>query len=662
MIRYVLKLGTALQALTILLAALLMPWVAQAAQITAIKLEKSAQGDVLRIRSDAMLDFQSFDLNAPPRLLLQFPKSSLKEAIAPIKSKKSGVKSVAVSSSKSGVRLEIGLSKVLAYTAKQYKDGLVFRFAATASSKVVKANNAAVLKDITIRDRGDTTELVVRGEHMDASHGAFVTNKGRNLIVDFWGATSKLPKEHYSAATQKVSDVMVGVEKGRVRLVVKLLPGVSEKHQIDASKGQMVVRFGSVTPKRKAAEIQVQDVQFKAEDRIAKLMIRTNVSNPIVSLHEDEKNGAAIVDIRKAALIKGQERSQDVSDFSGPIKQVDAYKLGDKVRIVARLRDKVEISSFQQGNILTVTFVPKDIAAAKRGSSGNETFTYSGEKIDLNLQGIDIKNVLRLIADKSDMNFIMGDDVQGKINLNLVQVPWDQALDIILDSQGLGKEQQGNVMRIAPIAVLTKERQGKLAARKSEAELAPLITEFISLSFAKATEVKTMLEAVSANQATAAAAGAAAPAANSSAGSGNSMLSPRGSFVVDARTNTLIVKDTQASINNIKRLIVKIDQPVKQVLIEARIVEASDSFSREIGVRWGGGFNQATRSNFPGAISVGSSAANTSANADAIIAAGSTTGVTTRGFLVDLPAAVGTGAGGAIGLSLGSFNSLFNLD
>ncbi|MDQ6987062.1 MAG: AMIN domain-containing protein, partial [Mariprofundaceae bacterium] len=396
------------RALVVLPGLFLMLPLAQAAQITSVTLQKSAQGDVLLVNTDAPLDYQSFDLNAPPRLLLDFPNATVKKGVAAIHSKKSGVKSVVISLNKSGARLEIALSKALSYKVKQNKDGFAFQFAPTSSGKASAVKNTAVLKDITIRDRGDTTELVIRGEHMDASHGAFMTNKGRNLILDFWGATSRLPKEHYSSATQKVSDVTVGKDKKRVRLVVKLLPGISDKHQISAAKNQLVVRFGSVTPKRKAAEVRVEDVLFKPNDRIAQLVIRTNVSNPIVSLHEDEKKGTAIVDIRKATLAKGQERSQDVSDFPGPLKQVDAYKLGDKVRIVARLRDKVEISSFQQGNILTVTFVPKDIAAAKRGLSGGDTFTYSGEKIDLNLQGIDIKNVLRLIADKSNMNFIIG--------------------------------------------------------------------------------------------------------------------------------------------------------------------------------------------------------------------------------------------------------------
>ena len=628
-------------AMPVLLA---FPVATQAAVITGVSLQKSAKGDVLTIRSDEELDYQSFDLSAPPRLVLTFPKATVKKGVQGVKSNKPGVRGVAVSASGKGARLDVSLSKATPYKTMQKGNTLVFQFAPMASSAAAKAGKAAVIKDLVLRDRGETTELVLRGEHMDASHDAFVTNQGRTLILDYWGASSRLPKEHYAAATQKVSGVTVGEAKGRVRLVVDLLPGVSEKHQIDASDKQLVVRFGSVAPKRKAPKVMVEDVKFQPKDRIARLVIRTNVSNPIVDLHEER--GAAVLDIRKAALAKGQERSLDVSAFPGPLKQVDAYTIGDKVRIVARLRDKVEISSFQSGNVLTISYVPKDIAMAKRGAQEGEAFAYTGQKVSFDYQGINIRNALRLIAEMSDMNIIMGDDVQGKLNMHLENVPWDQALDIILESQGLGKEQKGNVLRIAPLAVLAKERQSRLAARKSEAELAPLITEFISLSFAKADEVKTMLEAVSSgtSSTTSGSSGSTAPSTASSGGSkaskNSGLLSPRGTLVVDSRTNTLIIKDTKESINNIKRLIARIDKPVKQVLIEARIVEATDDFTRELGVSWGGQV-----SGHGGRVT--NQISNNSAGGG--------------GFLVDLPAPNSASTGGQIGLAVGALNSAFNL-
>ncbi|OIO67793.1 MAG: type IV pilus secretin PilQ [Zetaproteobacteria bacterium CG12_big_fil_rev_8_21_14_0_65_55_1124] len=626
---------------------LLCPSGSHAAEITAMTLEKSPDGDVISIQSDGELDYQSFDLTAPPRLVLTFPNSVFGKKVKPLSHADAGVKNISPSASKQGARLDVSLSKALSYKVEQQGHELVLRFSPVSGVKAKAVQDVAVLKDIEISDQGEMTEVVIRGEHMNASHDAFVTNQGRTLIMDFWGATSMLPKEHYAVATQNVQGVTVGEAKGRVRLVVNLVPGVSDKHQIDATAGQMLVRFGSVTPKRKAAEVQVENVLFKPNDRISQLVIRTNVNNPIINLHEEK--GAAILDINKADLAKGQERTQDISEFPGPLSQIDAYKAGDKVRIVARLRDKVEISSFQQGNVLTVTFVPKDIASAKRGVAKGESLEYTGQKVSFDYQGIDIRNALRLISEMSDMNIIMGDDVQGKLTMRLENVPWDQALDIILDSQDLGKVVQGNVMRIAPIAVLAKSRQGKLEANQTAAELAPLLTEFISLNFAKASDVKAMLETVQATDAASTTDTASATASTSvSAAASSGMLSPRGTFVVDERTNTLIVKDTQESINNIKRLIAQVDKPVKQVMIEARIVEASDSFTRELGVRWGG--------------QVAGKGGRVTTQLSNTAQLGAPGAVAPGGFLVDLPAATAAASGGQIGLAVGALNNAFNLN
>jgi len=634
---------------------LLMPFAAGASEITSLSLEKSSQGDVLSIKSDGELDYQSFDLSAPPRLVLTFPGATLSKQVEAIEGGDAGVSNVSTSVTKTGARVDITLPKSLDYKVEQQDHALVFHFSPADASSEKVLQEAAVLKDFSIVDKGDMTELVVRGEHMNASHDAFVTNHGRTLIMDFWGATSLLPKEHFPAATQKVQSVTVGEAKGRVRLVVNLVPGVSDKHQIDATAGQMVVRFGTVAAKRKAAEVQVEQVMFKPNDRISQMVIRTNVSNPVVSLHEEK--GAAILDIKKAALAKGQERSQDVSEFPGPLSQIDAYKVGDKVRIVARLRDKVEISSFQQGNVLTVTFVPKDIAASKRGATKGEAFQYTGQPLTVNYQGTDIRNALRLISEMSDMNIIMGDDVQGKLNMRLDNVPWDQALDLILSTQGLDKVVQGNVMRIAPKLVIDKERLTSLETQKNEDNLLPLITEFMPLNFAKAKDVMEMLKGVSggtASTTTSSGAVGAAPtdATSTTTSKDNGLLSPRGSFVVDERTNTLIVKDIEESVNNIKRLIAQIDKPVKQVLIEARIVEASDNFTRELGVRWGG---QVTGKGGR----VATQLSNTAAGG---VVGGVGGAAAPGGFLVDLPAANALTSGGTIGLAVGALNNAFNLN
>jgi len=636
------------------LAFFLMPFLAQAVQVTGISLQKSPGGDVVTIRADAPMTYELFDLKAPVRLVLNFPGATLKKGMEPLHDDHPGVNSVFPVVSGKGVRLEIGMDRALTYKVDEKGKKLVVHFAATTvASKKNGAASAAVLKDIDVRDRGSMTELVLRGDHMDANHDAFLTNNGRTLILDFWGATSMLPKEHYAVATQKINGVTIGQAEGRVRLVVSLIEGGQQNHQINTSGQQMVVRFGGIAAKRKAAVVQVEEVHFQPDDRVAHLQIRTDAANPIVNVYE--KQGNVLLDIKKASLAADQQRTQDVRDFPGPVKQVDTYTVDDQVRIVARLREKVDVSTFQQGNVLTLTLIPKDIAAARRGVKGSDKFAYTGQKVTFDFKDIDIRNSLKLIAEMSDLNIIMSDDVNGKLTMRLVDVPWDQALDLILSARGLGKERQGNVMRIAPTKVLAEERQNRLEARQGSEQLEPLVTEFITLSYARVEDVKKMLEGASGNSTKGGASGTSttggtAGAASSSPETTIGILSPRGSFLADERTNTLIIKDTRESVNNIKRLIATIDKPVEQVLIAARIVEATDNFSRELGISWGG---QVTGGSGNVKHTVGSQVQDP---------LNPNTGANPGGFLVDLPAVVGTGSGGIIGFSIGALNNAFNLD
>ncbi|MDQ6982066.1 MAG: type IV pilus secretin PilQ, partial [Mariprofundus sp.] len=256
-------------------------------------------------------------------------------------------------------------------------------------------------------------------------------------------------------------------------------------------------------------------------------------------------------------------------------------------------------------------------------------------------------NALKLIAEMSDLNIIMSDDVTGLLTMRLVDVPWDQALDLILSAKGLGKEKNGNVMRIAPLDVLSSDANARKEAKQSAEDVAPLETEFITLGYASVNDVRTILEGGTVDRASTSSAGAAdsASAGQTAGGSSSSelkLLSDRGSILLDERSNTMIITDTRERLNNIKRLITVIDKPAQQVLIEARIVEASDTFSRDLGVKWGGTYND------PGS----------SKNRFTHNVAGKASGTN----IVDLGAAVGAGAGGAIGYSLGTLSGALNLN
>lgn len=622
------------------LAVAILPVASEASQINNVSLMNSASGDVVKIEADAALEYQVFDLDGPPRVVVSFPGASIGGGVKDIHAQGDGVTGVFPAENKDGVRLEIGLGEKIGYDIEESGNDLVIRFGQTAETAENK--QAATIEGIEVRETGSVTELVLSGTNMDANHNAVLSNQNQTLILDFWGATSKLPKEHYQYASQWIRDVTVGQAEGRVRLVVDLLPSGKLTQQIDANSGQMIVRLGGVEPKKFSDSVTVENVVFQPDDRIAHIMIRTDEINPIVDLKETDGN--VVIDVKNAHLADGMERSQDVRAFPGPVKQIDSYGINNSVRVVARLRGKVDVTTFQQGNVVTVNFEPEDMFLARKGGTGESKGgkEYVGQNVTFDFKDIEITNALKLLSEMSDLNIIMASDVRGTLTMRLVDVPWDQALDIILSSQGLGKEVEGNVMRIAPLDVLRREHKEELEGQKDVAMIEPLITEPIALNFARVEEIKQMLDQSKQKASNAGNAGGN----NAEITGGAAILSPRGSYLVDQRTNTLIVTDTQQAINNIKRFVSIVDKSVDQVLIEARIVEATSSFSQDFGIRWGGLYNNTTNYNFPNTISIGTAGG---------------TGATS-GMIVDLPSAAVPGTGGSLGISLGSFTNFINLD
>jgi type IV pilus secretin PilQ/predicted competence protein len=254
------------------------------------------------------------------------------------------------------------------------------------------------------------------------------------------------------------------------------------------------------------------------------------------------------------------------------------------------------------------------------GGSITEQQTFTGEKISLDFQDADINDILRLIAEVGKVNIIAGGDVQGKITTRMTEVPWDQALDVILKINGLAQERSGNIIRVAPLEKFTNERQERLKAQITEVQAEPLVTRIVPANYATAKNLRPNLE---------------------------KLLSKRGTMIIDDRTNTMIITDTQASLDAVLALIEKLDRPTPQVMIEARIVESSRTFLRELGIQLGLAYSQITDKTFPNRIDVrgGVPATNTG---------GLTPPTAPANFLLDLPAAVALGQGGAIGFSLAS--------
>jgi type IV pilus assembly protein PilQ len=270
------------------------------------------------------------------------------------------------------------------------------------------------------------------------------------------------------------------------------------------------------------------------------------------------------------------------------------------------------------------------MAAQQRG--------FTGRRIDLDLKDADVHNVLRLLADVGQVNIVTADNVSGTVTIRMRNVPWDQALDVVLQSKGLGMVRQGNMIRVAPLADLEKEREMQLARRQQEVRLAPIETRLIPVSYATATDIQERA---------------------------SSMLSERGSIAVDERTNTLIVRDIAGNLNQIEELTRSLDTQTPQVLVEARIVEATSRYIRDVGIQWGGDatFSAATGNPtglaFPNSVGVAGGASDGNTPTAGLSPFSNT--VPNPNFAVNLPAAVGTGSGGALGLTFGSIDNTINL-
>ncbi|MCP4599485.1 MAG: type IV pilus secretin PilQ [Proteobacteria bacterium] len=435
-------------------------------------------------------------------------------------------------------------------------------------------------------------------------------------------------------------------------------------------KGEVAKKKTSSVEKNKAAPM-IEDIEFIDEGDSQKVVIKT--TSPLLYTTSTDDNGNASIAFKGAALAPMLERSLDVTDFSGVIGSVNSYRDGNEARIDVKV-ERIALNSITHTeNEIEWTFAPK--TRKTRGKKptqlpkGTETRTvaredgsayaypfertagisasssrkkkkkrYTGRHIDLDFKDADIHNILRLLSDVGHVNIITADDVKGTVTIRMRDVAWDHALDVILQTKRLGMIREGNLIRVAPLEVLEKEREMEIARRKQKVALEPLETRLIPVSYAVAGELS--------------------PRAAD-------LVTERGKLSVDARTNVIIARDTRGALDQIEALIRNLDTQTPQVLIESRIVEATSTYSREIGIQWGGDFSASgatgnpTGLAFPNAVSVAGGATDNKTPIAGMTAV--TGGMPNPNFAVNLPAAVGTGSGGALGITLGSIANNANL-
>ncbi|HEY4556429.1 MAG TPA: AMIN domain-containing protein, partial [Lysobacter sp.] len=357
-----------------------------------------------------------------------------------------------------------------------------------------------------------------------------------------------------------------------------------------ASLAQVAPSAAIDPAKQVPGAVAVSSIDFKRGDGGAgRLIVRFSGDGAAPDLRN--QNGNVVIDVGNAELPANLRKPLNVVDFATPVQRIDARSAGAGTQLVLATNGAYETMAYQSGREYIVEVVPRATAARRpnanapatgQARTATDTVRYAGKPVTFNFQDVPVRTVLQLIAEESSLNIVASDSVQGNVTLRLVNVPWDQALDIVLQAKGLDKRRSGNVVWIAPQAEVAKYEQDKEDARIALDNRVDLVTEYIQINYHNAAQIfKALTEAKGIGNA-----GQAGGTGDASRNEGG-FLSPRGRLVADERTNTLMVSDIPKKIAEMKELIRVIDRPVDQVVIEARVVIATETFSRELGARFG---------------------------------------------------------------------------
>mgnify|MGYP000278770504 CR=1 FL=1 len=429
---------------------------------------------------------------------------------------------------------------------------------------------------------GQGTEIRVMFNGLPPQPQAYQLEQPSRLILDFDKAQQSIKQSSIPVATNEASSVEVASDAQRSRLTVNLADAGAFTTRVEGNTFILKINAAS------AAEAAQPAVQRQAQG-ISNIGFQRG-SNGEGQIVVDLLGGNTPVDVQQQGskiVIRtlGNKvpahlaRRLNVNDFATPVSTIDAQNDGSNGVITVQSSGSYEYMAYQTDNKLTVSLKRPEDKNPLRPKASN---SYTGKKISLDFQDIEVRRVLQLLADFTEINMVAADSVQGNITLRLKDVPWDQALDIVLKTKNLDKRRNGSVIWIAPVAELIKAEDEEAKAIAQSIKLAPIQTEYIELSYAKAADVLKLLE-----ESRDAKGSISNRTANSDSLALESVLSPRGSAVADVRTNTLIVNDTAQNIDKVRKMIDLLDVAVKQVMVEARIVRATTDFTKEMGVKWG---------------------------------------------------------------------------
>ena len=445
-----------------------------------------------------------------------------------------------------------------------------------ASEPLRAADGSPSLESIDVQPLpGQQIQLTLKMSGPAPEPLAFTIDNPARLSLDLPNTMLALPSRRIDVRSTGLDTILAAEAKDRTRLVLnldKLVPYTTKvdgnnivvtlgagQVQASTSSGASGSSSATASASAPAGPRAIRSIDFRrGADGAGRVVVK--LSDPRTPINLRQVGNQIVVDFTGAELPKNLMRRYDAADFGTPVSGFDAIKSGNNSQIVISANGEYEQLAYQSDDQYVVEVQPMRKAAAQT----EEKRPYTGERLTLNFQDIETRAVLQLLADASGQNIVVSDTVAGSVTLRLQNVPWDQALDIVLRTKGLDKRKDGNVIIVAPSDELASREKADLAAKKDIMELAPLRSEFMQVNYAKASDMAELIKS-----------------------QGGSLLSSRGAVAVDERTNTLLLQDTAERLTDIRRLVATLDIPVRQVLIECRIVIVNDDFTRELGVRAG---------------------------------------------------------------------------
>ncbi|SMS12555.1 Fimbrial assembly protein PilQ [Pseudomonas viridiflava] len=478
-------------------------------------------------------------------------------------------------------------------------------------SPVLQAANLKTLDVAALP--GDRIELKLSFDAPVPAPRGYTTEQPARIALDLPGVTSQLATKSRDLGAGNARSVVVVQAQDRTRVIINLTTLSPYSSRVDGNNLFVVIGQGAAaaqasqpTTAKGAARVAVppptpasarpyvpagvraiRNVDFQRGE-LGEGNVVIDLSNASIAADIQEQGGKIRVDFAKTQLPDPLRVRLDVKDFATPVQFVSATASGDKASISIEPSGAFDYSAFQTENKLTISVRPLTNEDVDRRAADKPVYT--GEKLSLNFQDIDVRSVLQLIADFTNLNLVASDTVQGGITLRLQNVPWDQALDLVLKTKGLDKRKVGSVLLVAPADEIAARERQELESLKQIAELAPLRRELLQVNYAKAADIAKLFQSVT---------------------SAESKADERGSITVDERTNNIIAYQTQDRLDELRRIVSQLDIPVRQVMIEARIVEANVDYDKQIGVRWGGRTDRSRKWSVGGLDDNGDEAGNT---------------------------------------------------